>query len=148
MEKLESKTLELSRPATTRSIVPIHSPTTDSSSQRQIDIPVNISLIPNATFKSTKLKVQIAENNSIVLSPVINEGVLLSILARLRILPEKLIMFLNLGHEKLISRLGTHPDLVDKFNLITDPDNRTAFMIKHLGDIPPTGGQRVRSYEN
>lgn len=107
-EKLENKTLELSRTSGRRACSSVTPPTADSLSSPQIEIPCDLEYIPGAKFKSSLLIVDFGINGDVSLTPSTARAKALTELGLMKMSPKGLVTILNQDLPAILGRCTTH----------------------------------------
>ena len=122
-EKLESKTLELSKPSARKTVSVVTPPTADSSSSHQREIPGVIEGIPGAKYKSSFLLVEFGPNGDPSLTPTTARAKHLLELGQMKMSTKAVITILNQDLSAILGRCRYHPSGVSS-PLQRDPGQR------------------------
>lgn len=144
-ERIETKTLELSRPTPKMTPASNASPSADSVSSHQTPFPGQLQIHPYSTYKSECLIVTFGVDAHISVQPTRAEFGPLTNLATLKIAPKALVGILNQDHRLLLSQLKRHPQFVRDFNSEADRGKRILLLQTTFGTIPDREDQWIHN---
>lgn len=134
-EKLDNRTLELSRSAPRRACSSVTPPTADSSSSPQVEIPGRLEYVPGATFRSNFIAVEFGIGGDISTRTIIARAKPLAEVGLLQMSREGLASLLNQDLTTLLARMTTHAGFVKRFNSTPNKPSKIELLRQTFGDI-------------
>lgn len=145
MEKLDQKTLDASHPQCRGAQRgPSNTPTVDSSSLPQENIPGKLTILPNAIYISRLLKVSFNPNGDLTMSPVTAEAKELIKLTQLGLSTPTLVCLLNQDHNGILQQLIKDPTIVSRFLGTNIREEKLRILQSAFSDIPMLNNQWTR----
>lgn len=145
MEKLDQKTLDASHPQCRGAQRgPSHTPTADSSSLPQENIPDKLRILPNTIFISRLLKVSFNLNGDPTISPITAEAKELLKLVQLGLSTSTLVCLLNQDHNKILQQLAKDQTIVSRFLGTNVREERLKILQSAFSEIPTLNNQWTR----
>lgn len=144
MDKLDQKTLESHHPSRHPCYSKMGTPSANSESIQQDDLPGKIEAIPNIAYKNQLLRVSFDSNKNICASPQSPNAKPLVELCRLPVKSQVIVNLLNADLNMLLKKLQLYPHFVQNFINETDRDNKIKMLKETFEEIPERSNQWFR----
>lgn len=141
MDKLDQKTLESHHPSRHTCYSKTGTPSANSESIQQDDLPGKIEALPNISYKNQLLRVSFDSNKNISASPQSPNAKPLVELCRLPIRYQTIVNLLNADLNMLLKKLQLQPHFVQNFINETDRDMRIKMLKETFEEIPERPNQ-------